>query len=338
MAVEEGVSLAPHTTFRVGGKARLLWSASSEVEVVSACKEAEQRNIPLVVLGGGSNVLVSDEGVEGVVLRMCIHSIDVIEEGSNVLLDVGAGVSWDALVTRAAQEGWWGIENLAAIPGTVGGAAVQNIGAYGAELSQVFVSATVIHRRTGERREISKVDADLSYRSSYFKKDKNLIVTRVRLRLSREGGPNLSYPDLAKRTEEGDSLRTPQELASAVREIRSRKFPRPEEGGTAGSFFKHPVIEKEVADELCGRYPGLPHFLQTDGRVKVSLTWMLDHVLNVKGYSRGSVRLYEKQPIVVVAQAGASAHDIDVFAREIEEKVRAATTLVIEREVETLRI
>lgn len=337
MISKEHEQLASYTTLGVGGRALFLHEAFSREDAVEALQRAHVDRTPLAVLGGGSNVLIPDEGIKGVVLRMRIGGIRVYEEQSGVILEVGAGVEWDDVVTFAAQEGWWGIENLAAIPGTVGGAAVQNIGAYGTELSQAYEAAKVLYRDSKKEGEITATEANFSYRMSCFKKDPNMLVTCVRLKLSRDGRGNFSYPDLAKLKETGASLDTPEEIADAVRLIRSQKFPHRGEGGTAGSFFKHPIVEKHVADELVRRYPGLPHFFHDTGRVKLSLTWMLDHILGLKGHAVRGVRLYEKQPLVVVTQPGVTANDIDMFANEIAERVRAATGIVIEREVETLR-
>ncbi|KKW45369.1 MAG: UDP-N-acetylenolpyruvoylglucosamine reductase [Parcubacteria group bacterium GW2011_GWB1_57_6] len=228
----------------------------------------------------------------------------------------------------------FGIENLAGIPGTVGGATVQNIGAYGAELADVFEYADTIDRTTGVHARIGKKDAALAYRTSFFKNNRNCIITAVALRFSSAGAPNISYPDLARARSAGEPLAAPADIARAVRAIRAKKFPRNDAEGTAGSFFKNPVVSRELADSLRARFPDLPTFPQEDGRVKLALAWLLDHALSLKGYAGGPVRLYEKQPLVVVARAGARAHDVEALARHIAERVQKELGIGIEREVE----
>jgi UDP-N-acetylmuramate dehydrogenase len=328
-------SLAPLTTFHIGGPARTLVTALTEQDVQTALSLAGESGLPFRVLGGGSNVLVPDAGVDAVVIHMRINGVSVTETDDAVRIIAGAGTSWDDVVDAAISRGASGIENLAGIPGTLGGAAVQNIGAYGAEFSAVFEYADCIDSSTVQSRRISFAEASFAYRTSYFKTHRELIITRVGLRLSKEAKPNLQYADLAREQAAGTPLSTPYDVARAVRRIRGGKFPQTEEEGTAGSFFKNPIVHRALADELIAQYPGLPAYPQPDGSVKLSLAWLLDHALSLKGYEQGNVRLYEKQPIVVVARAGASAAAIDAFADDIASRVYAATGISIEREVET---
>lgn len=335
MNPRENVLLAPFTTFHIGGPARFFVEAKNEREVEEVIAFARTHAVPLLVLGGGSNVLVPDAGVAGVVLRIGCSDIVFETDGADVLLVAGAGASWDAAVDAAAERGLFGIENLAGIPGTVGGAAVQNIGAYGAELTKVFEYADVIDSATGARRRLTKSDAAFAYRTSIFKKQRGHIIMRVGMRLAGSARPDLSYPDLARLHAAGEALTTPAEIVRAVRGIRAGKFPRNAAEGTAGSFFKNPVVSRELANELALRFPGLPAFPQEDGRVKLSLAWLLDHALSLKGHTIGSVRLYEKQPLVIVARAGARAQEVDALAQEIAKRVHAVLGIAVEREVET---
>lgn len=331
MLVREDVGLAAHTTLGVGGPARAFTEVVSALEVREAIVEAKGRGLPVRVLGAGSNILVPDEGVLGVVLRL--SGKELRWEGDVLLADAGA--SWDDAVAEACAKGKWGIENLAGIPGTVGGAVIQNIGAYGAELSETFEYADTVRLDTGEEERVFRALDTFTYRDSVFKRERNRVIVRAAFRLRGNGVPNISYPDLARAKEAGISLSTPQDVARAVRSIREKKFPNASGSGTAGSFFKNPVLEASLADDIARRYPDLPRFLQPDGRVKISLAWLLDHALGLKGYARGFVRLYEKQPLVIVAELGASARDIDAFAEEIAARVRRAFAFELEREVET---
>ncbi len=329
------VPLAPLTTFRIGGAARFFIEAGSEEEVRTALALARESGLPLFVLGAGSNVLVGDEGVDGIVLRIASGAVSFEDAGGDALLIADAGALWEDAVDAAAARGLSGIENLAGIPGTLGGAAVQNIGAYGAELSETFEYADVVDRATGGARRIARAEAAFAYRSSFFKTRRASIITRVALRLAKRTRPNLAYPDLARAQASGVPLVTPREIVRAVRAIRAGKLPSLAEEGTAGSFFKNPVIPRERAAELAERFPGLPTFPQEDGsHVKVSLAWLLDRALSLKGYAKGRVRLYEKQPLIIVAKRGATAAEVDALADDVRDRVFAATGIMLEREVE----
>ncbi len=335
MRLQEHVPLAPLTTLGVGGEARFFVEASTEKDIEDAIAFARHHTLPLFTLGGGSNVLVPDSGVDGVVLKMNFRDIQIHEQSESVLIDAGAGISWEDMVNEAGVRGIFGIENLAGIPGSLGGAAVQNIGAYGAELSTMFSYADAIDSTTGVKRRVSNVEAAFAYRTSFFKTHPELIITRVALELRKDTRPNLTYADIVRVREAHIPLSTPAEIAEAVRVIRGYKFPKPEKGGSAGSFFKNPVITAELSASLTKRFPGLPTFLQKNGLVKVPLAWILDRVLSLKGYEKGPVRLYEEQPLVIVTQNGATAENIDALAREVSARVLEATGIAIEREVET---
>ncbi len=327
--------LAPHTTFHIGGRARFLIEALTQKDIDDAVAFSHERRLPLYPLGGGSNVLVPDRGVEGVVLRVMLSDSAFENDGDDRLLVAGAGTPWDTVIDAVGAQGIFGIENLAGIPGTLGGAAVQNIGAYGAEFANVFEYADTINSVTGAHRRVTRVEASFAYRRSFFKKHRELVITQVALRFNPNATPNISYPDLARKHASGESLATPMEIAQAVRAIRAQKFPQSAEEGTAGSFFKNPIISNELSDSLVKRFPDLPLFPQEDNRTKISLAWLLDHALSLKGYTAGRVRLYERQPLIVVARAGASAADVDAFARDIAERVFKMTGIMLEREVET---
>ncbi len=333
--MKEHVSLAPLTTLGVGGKARFFIEAHTEEDIEDAIVFARKLGLPFLTLGEGSNVLVPDAGIEGVVVKNVMRDTAFEDGGESVALVAGAGSLWDAVVNAAGARAIFGIENLAGIPGSLGGAVVQNIGAYGAELANTFEYADVIDTTTGKRRRITHSEAAFAYRTSFFKERRECVIVRVALRLARRATPNISYPDLARARASGESLATPIEIARAVRAIRAKKFPQNVEEGTAGSFFKNPIIPRELADSLAQRFGGLPLFPQADGRVKISLAWLLDKALSLKGYAKGRARLYEEQPLVIVANVGATAAEVDALAHEVAERVLKATGITIEREVET---
>ena len=339
MTSRENVPLAPFTTFGIGGPARFFIEAAGEEEIQTAIAQARASGLPLFPLGGGSNILVPDGGVDGVVLKVTDESIAFEMLGSDQLLVAGAGAGWDDVVHAATMRGLFGIENLAGIPGTIGGAAVQNIGAYGAALSETFLYADALDAATGARVRIDAATAAFGYRTSLFKRSRELVIMRVALRLSSTGSANVSYPDLAHAQAAGEALDTPARIASALRAIRGAKFPDLSREGTAGSFFANPVLTEEEAYALKARYLEMPVFtLPETTQIKVPLAWLLDHALGLKGFSRGAVRLYEKQPLVVVAAKGATSAEVDALADDVATRVRKTIGIVLEREVETFGV
>ena len=332
MTIRERVPLSQLTTLRVGGPARFVAECTSEDDVLAALDFAKERNLPWHVLGGGSNVLARDAGYEGVLLHMRIGACDFGDERERATVVAGAGVIWDELVRCAADKGLWGIENLAGIPGTVGAAPVQNIGAYGSELRDTLSSVHVYDAGTGNARHLRADECGLEYRESRFKREPNLIILSITLSLSRAASPNLSYKDLAAQEAAGKELDTPAKVGEAVRTIRAGKFPDLGKYGTARSFFKNPILTQEAYRALCTRYPGLPGFASDHG-IKVPLAWILDHVLTVRGFGSGKARLFERQPLVIVTEEGASSKDVDACADEVAKRVQEATGITLEREV-----
>lgn len=331
MIVSEHISLSSFTTFRTGGNARYMLEARSVSEVQEALRFVRESEIPAFVLGGGSNVLALDRGFDGAVILPKLFEFSV--EGSVIV--AGAGIEWDSLVREAATRSLWGIENLAGIPGTVGAAPIQNIGAYGSEVKDIISFVDALRITDGTVVRFMNRDCGFGYRDSNFKRERGYVILAVGFALSHEGVPNLSYPDLAKKKETGISLATPEEIGCAVRSVRVQKFPNLREFGTAGSFFKNPVISETAYTKLQKRLPLLPGFF-VPGGVKISLAHLLDKGLGLCGYRRGSAWLYDKQPLVLVLDADGSAHDVEMLAQEVEKKVKEKTGITIEREVQTL--
>ncbi|HEU0081129.1 MAG TPA: UDP-N-acetylmuramate dehydrogenase [Candidatus Paceibacterota bacterium] len=337
----ENVPLAPYTTFKVGGAARFFCVAASEGELREALEYARERQIQTFILGGGSNVLVSDEGFQGLVIKLETKGVSYeIGLDSGVLVTASAGEAWDGLVAETVERGYWGLENLSAIPGTVGAAAAGNIGAYGVEVKDVIESVAAIHRDTLETRAFSSAECRFAYRDSFFKSKEGsrYIILSVAFRLSSVPRPNLSYKDLAERFAGQTSFSASHQadIRKAVIDIRAAKFPDylPESPiGTAGSFWKNPVIDAARFRELKARYPDLPSFPVQEGKVKVPLAYILDKVCGLKGYARGHVGLFKNQPLVLVAEKGATAAEIDVFAENIASLILEKTEIEIAREV-----
>ena len=331
--VQTQVPLASLTTLGIGGAAEYFAQARTLSELRAFAQWAKSENHPLFILGGGSNVLIPDQGVKGCVVHPVFSDITYLEIGEDIQVTVGAGVVLDELVATLVAQGLWGLENLSGIPGTVGGVPVQNVGAYGVEAKDVVVSVAAYDPVTDYVLTLTRAECAFGYRDSYFKREgKHLIITSVTFRVSKEVTPKLAYKDLATRFAE---TTTPslQEVRSAVLLIRNKKFPDWRAVGTAGSFFKNPIITEDAYAKLSVLYPELPGFKVDEGRVKVSLGWILDHVCKLRGYSEGAVGLYTEQALVLVCAHGTPSHEVISFSEKIIARVYEATGILIEREV-----
>lgn len=338
MTFQENVPLASHTTFRIGGTTRYFCVISDEGELREALSFASSRDLPFFILGGGSNVLVGDGEFEGLVIKMSARGIREEVSGDFVTLEVGAGESWDEFVAFCVDRGYWGIENLSLIPGTVGASPVQNIGAYGVEVKDVIESVFVVDSATGNSRTLSNSDCVFAYRDSIFKRPegKTLIITSVLFRLSLSPRPNLSYKDLKEYFMNRNVAEpTLSEIRQATISIRQSKFPDLSLFGTAGSFWKNPIVSTEAFESLKTAYPLMPSY-PAGKDVKIPLAWILDVVCGLKGHAKGRIHLFKNQPLVLTVETGATATEVNAFATEIEAVVRDKTGIIIEREVNSL--
>lgn len=336
MEIQENVLLGAYTTFHIGGPAEFFVIVKTEVELQEAYAFARERALPVTVLGGGSNVLVSDEGVKGLVIKNEITGLQHEEKNGSVFVTAGAGMVWDDLVADTVDRGWWGLENLSAIPGSVGATPVQNVGAYGVEVGECISVVRVYDTESDLFRELQKEECMFGYRDSFFKhaEGAHLVVTRVMFVLSQTPQPKISYKDLAETF--GERTPTLSDIREAVIRIRAGKFPDWHTIGTAGSFFKNPVLSEEAFQTLQEKYPNIPSFKGVHGDIKVPLGWILDTVLALKGVQRGNVGTYEKQALVIVNHGNATAKEVDAFAKEVAQKVYDATNIHIEREVRSI--
>jgi UDP-N-acetylmuramate dehydrogenase len=328
------VPLAPYTTFHVGGAAEYFARVATVAQLRAALAEASAARHAVTILGGGSNVLVADGGVAGCVIKNEITGWEVLEhDDSTVMITVGAGMVWDELVARTVESGWWGLENLSAIPGTVGATPIQNVGAYGVEVAARVVMVDALHQTTGAARQFTAAECAFGYRDSHFKtlSGREWVITAVTFRLDTQGTPQLQYRDLAQRFV--DQTPTQAEVREAVIAIRAAKFPDWHQVGTAGSFFKNPIIPVAQYERLLTRYADLPKYPTADGQVKVPLGWILDNVCALRGVYDGPVGCYEGQALVLVNTGGADAARITTFAAQVAAAVYEKTGLTIEWEV-----
>ncbi len=335
MEVEEHVPLSSLTTFRIGGPARYLLTLEQAEELPDALAFARREALPIIPLGGGSNILASDGSIQAVFVRLRAKRVDIQDDGNTAVLSADAGAVWDDIVRDAVERELWGIENLSAIPGTMGAAVVQNIGAYGAALSDTLTRVDAFDLETGVFRSFQKDACRFGYRASLFKEERDrYFVTRVTLVLSKTPAPNISYRDLRARFA-GAVPRLP-DIRAAVTEIRRGKFPPLTSFGTAGSFFLNPIVRSEDIATLSARFPGMPFFPLPEGGMKLPLAWILDRALNLKGLREGNAFLWEAQALVIATEPGARATDIVALASRVSEIVLEKTGIAITPEVRLL--
>lgn len=331
MKLEEYVPFSTLTTFKVGGSVRFVLTIEDVSDCANAVACAKEKQLPLIPFGGGSNILGTDDTLKAVMVRVAMQDISVGDD----MLVVDAGASWDRVVETAVSEGLWGIENLSGIPGTMGGAVVQNIGAYGAVLSDTLESVTAFDTRTGVSKEFLKAECSFGYRTSIFKTERDrYIILSALLKLSRVQNPTLTYKDLATRFHAtAPSLR---DIRTAVIEIRRSKFPDLGQFGTAGSFFLNPVVPAQAAERIQERYPEMPVFALPEGGTKVPLGWFFDHVMKLRGHREGNVEAWRAQALVIVAHAGATAKEVSTFAESITTRAKKEIGVEITPEVRVL--
>lgn len=335
MTVKENISLRGFNTFKVGGSARFFVEIKNKKDLVEVADFLEVHNLPFLVLGGGSNVLISDDNFPGLVLKISTQGIFWKDSlGKKIEVDVEAGVGWDELVSEVVKKNLFGLENLSGIPGTVGAAPIQNIGAYGAEVKNTIQFVEIFDLKNRQFKKLEMNDCRFGYRDSIFKssESKNWIITSVSFLLSKEGSLNTSYKDLKNYFSENPNP-TLAEVRQAVLEIRGRKFPDLKLYGTAGSFFKNPIITSEKFEELQKKFGEMPNFPAEDGKVKISAAWILDNVLKVKGKVFNNVSFFQNQPLVVVNLGSATASEIKEVTDKISLLAKKELGLDLEREV-----
>ncbi len=335
MQIQRDVALGAYTTFKIGGRARMLVEVDTEETLRQAYAYSKAHHMRTFVLGGGSNILFGDDDIDAMVLVMRMHQMTARETSDHLYLTAESGCVWDDIVAYTTTRGYFGIENLSWIPGTMGGATVQNIGAYGTELEEV-VEEVISYDPKSDRIITRGRDAcAFRYRDSVWKHEaKGEVVLSTTLRLSKHGISELSYPDIkayVKRT--GVTLDTSELVRKAVIAIRTAKLPDLRVYGTAGSFFKNPLVSLGDAKRLRDRYPELPVYPVTSDTVKVSLGYLLDHALHLRGVKTGPVWCYDKQALVIVHDGHATGKHVREFIEMIQMRMKRELGLIIEPEV-----
>lgn len=329
MLIRENVPLAPLTTLHVGGAARYFAEADSLAVVVDAVAYGLKIGAPLFVLGGGSNLVVSDNGWPGLVLKIAIRGID--RHPSSDLFEVGAGESWDEFVAFAVEHNFAGVECLSGIPGSVGATPVQNVGAYGQEVAETIDSVLVLDLRDGQVRELCSEACGFSYRTSIFNTSDRgrFVILRVNFKLEESGEPRVAYADLKRYFENHNARPTLAEVRRAVRTIRAGKgmliMTDDDDSRSAGSFFKNPVLSDEdyklLQQRAAERGLTVPNYPALNAFKKISAAWLVENAGFSKGYSRGSVGISHKHALAIVNRGAAKAADIVALENEIQDRV-----------------
>jgi len=335
MQLEEQVPLAPFTTFGIGGPARWFAKIADEASLAEAVGLARDRSLPIFVLGGGSNLLVSDEGFPGLVLHIATQGIG--QEGDQ--FHVAAGEDWDGFVSLAIEREYGGLECLAGIPGTVGGTPVQNVGAYGQEVSGIITAVRVFDLQHLTFSELPAAACGFTYRRSIFNSSHRgrFIVTRVTYRLRKHAFPVLSYPDLKRHFEGRTATPSLAEAAQAVRSIRQSKGMLLVEGDpdcrSAGSFFKNPVVPESLCDQIAAEAStAVPRYVAPHGFVKIPAAWLVEQAGFHKGYTLGAAGISSRHTLAIVNRGGATAKEIVALRDQIAAAVDARFHIVLEQE------
>lgn len=347
MQMESNYPLSKLTTFRIGGEALWFVEVANESELVEALNFAKEKSLPILILGGGSNVLVSDKGFAGLVIKVSIKGKDIISENDQeVWLKIGSGEIWDEVVEFAVAKNYWGLENLSNIPGFTGGVPVQNVGAYGQESSQIIETVEASDMKSLEKKVFSNAECGFGYRTSKFNTDwKNkYVILSVTFKLSKNPKPNITYADVKKYfTDNANPTQT--QIRQAIIEIRKNKFPDLAEFGTAGSFFKnlilseeqYQILEQKVKENFGGS--GADKLVQIKNKfpqvnsIKIPTAFLLD-LCGLKGKSVGSVKLWEKQPLAIVNTGNAKASDVVELFQQVCQEVRDKTGMELRAEPE----
>jgi UDP-N-acetylmuramate dehydrogenase len=342
MQIQENVVLAPLTTLQVGGPARYFAEAMTADEVREATRFAHEHDAPLFVVGGGSNLVVSDRGWPGLVLRVAIPGIQHQHGHNFAYFEVGAGEVWDDLVAMSVAHHCAGIECLSGIPGSVGGTPVQNVGAYGQEVAETIESVQALDLMTGEEVEFSQEECGFRYRTSIFNTTERgrYVILRVRYALVPRGAPKLAYADLKKYFAGHEAAPTLAETREAVRQIRASKSmlitPGDPDCRSAGSFFKNPVLSAEQYQELDRRAAerGLkvPSYPALEAQRKVSAAWLVENAGFSKGYQLGRAGISSKHALALVNRGGATAAEIVALKNQVQDKVAEAWGVRLEPE------
>jgi UDP-N-acetylmuramate dehydrogenase len=339
----EQVPLAPYTTFQIGGPARWFAEAASEDDIAAGVAFATERRLPLFILGGGSNLLVSDAGFPGLVLRIALQGITSTYKNDQFIISAAAGEDWDGLVAYAVAANAAGVECLSGIPGTVGGTPVQNVGAYGQEVSQTIVTVRAFDRKTLRFVDLPAADCGFSYRRSIFNSTQRerYVVSRVDYALRKDAPANIVYADLTRYfAARNGAAPTLVEVREAVRSIRAQKGMLLVAGDadcrSAGSFFKNPVVPVTVLDSLAVELGiekrSIPAYPARDGEVKLSAAWLIERAGYQKGFALGNAGISSRHTLALINRGGACAAEVVALRDKVTDTIASRFGILLEPE------
>ncbi len=335
MEIHTNIPLKNYTTMRLGGNARFMANARSPQDIIELVQRAQSQNLPIFVLGGGSNTIAHDEGYSGLVIRNMIKGIQVINENAgDITFKVGAGEVWDDFVKHTVAMNLTGIEALASIPGSVGAAPVQNVGAYGQEVGETILSVDAYDTKTGTSVTLSNADCLFGYRDSIFRGEHigRYIITYVTFRLYKTAPQPPFYQAVQDYFDQRNiTIFTPLIVSDAVRDIRREKLPDPKERPNTGSFFKNAVIEQWQYSQLLAEYPEMPSYEMAGGKRKIPTGWLIDQA-GFKGQLLHGMRIHDKNALVLINESAASYADLAAARDEIIGAIRDTFHIDIEQE------
>jgi UDP-N-acetylmuramate dehydrogenase len=335
MEIANNFSLKRFNTFGIEAKAKAFVEVAGEEEMLEILSTKELKNYRKLIIGGGSNILLTKD-YDGLVIKNSIQGIEIVKEDEQtVTIEAGAGVNWNDLVTYCVNRNFGGIENLVLIPGTVGAAPIQNIGAYGEELSETFLSLNGIYIESSETAAFNKSDCRFGYRNSIFKSElKNkFVVTKVFLKLNKYPEVITEYGNVLNELEKsGETDFTIKDVSEVIIKIRREKLPDPAMIGNAGSFFKNPEIKTVDFNILKETYPDVRGYPLNDDKMKLSAAWLIDKA-GWKGIRKGNTGTYLKHALVIVNYGNATGEEILHFAKEVKKSVYEKFDIVLEEEV-----
>lgn len=335
MDIHTNIPLKNFTTMRLGGATRFMAEAHTVDELVALCRNAHTQNLPVFVLGGGSNVLARDEGYSGLVIRIRLSGFEVIQDDpAFTLIKIGAGENWDEVVQRTVAMNLSGIEAMSKIPGTAGAAPVQNVGAYGQEISESLVSLEAYDSQTDQIVTLTNEECGFSYRHSIFRGGEKgrYVITSITLKLSKDA-PQPPFYDALQRYFEEHSVTffTPETIRDTVSAIRGEKLPDPDERPNTGSFFKNAIIENWQLPELQAKYPDMKVYDMGNGTSKIPTGWLIEKT-GLKGQLIHGMRVHDKNALVLINESATGYADLAAARDEIIGAVRDTFRIQIEQE------
>lgn len=335
MDIHQAIELKRYTTMQLGGPARFFCEVHTPEELVQAYQTAQAQQVPVFVLGGGSNIVVHDEGFAGMVIHIRIPGFEIIADDLNTTtIKIGAGEIWDGIVKRTVDMRLSGIEAMSGIPGTVGGVPITNVGAYGQEIADTLQSLEAFDTTTNIFVTLTATQCGFSYRHSIFRGEAagRYIITSITVTLSKNLPMPPFYDSLQKYLDEHSiTIYTHQSIRDAVLAIRADKLPDPKLKPNAGSFFKNAIVETWLAGELRATYPDMPSFDMPDGRIKVPSGWLIEKV-GLKGQLLYGMRVHPDNALVLVNEAATNYADLAAAREEIVGKVRDTFRIQLEQE------